>query len=153
MKNREIYNRIRGWLPKSPDYTLQNTDKINLDNFYAKATISVFASLTFVALSVTVGFSLSTGRDFRIILTLGTLLFALPFGYSIYRTYLSTVGFVAFGLTVLLSITAGVSTVNTMLFSLSACIGTALIITIVKHSDFHKAENQVTPDTKERNMR
>ena len=138
MKNSEIFNRIRGWLPKSSDYTLQNTNKINLDSFYAKATISVLASLTFVALSVTVGFSLSTGRDFRVILTLGTLLFALPFGYSIYRTYLSTIGFVAFGLTFLLSIIAGVSTVNTMLFSLSACLGTALTLTITKYCAIKK---------------
>jgi hypothetical protein len=143
-RKNKIAKSIRGWLPKSTSFPLQNTNKVNTDSSFTKTTISALSSLAFVALSVTIGFSLSTGRDFRFMLILGTLLFAVPFGYSVYRTYLSIVGFVAFGLMLLVSITAGVSIVNTMLFSLSVCVGVALIVALTSKLR-KKCWTQVTP--------
>ncbi len=132
----DIIKKLKNWCPQPTKPTQtngnQNTKILRIDGLFAKTTVAVFSSLAFVALAVTAGFSLSTGRDFRVLLTFGALLFALPFGYSVYRTYVSMVGFVAFGFAFLLSIIAGFSTVNTMLFSLSACLGTALILTLAK---------------------
>jgi hypothetical protein len=95
----------------------------------SRITVATVSLVLFVVFSIAAGFSLSTGRDFRVILVLGSLLFALPFGYCIYKTFLSILGFVAFGLTFLLSAITGFSAVNTILFSFIACLATSFFIT------------------------
>ena len=106
--------------------------QLKLNSFVIRIIIAALSSVAFVALSIIVGFTLSTGRDFRAILTMGSLLLALPFGYCIYRTYLAAFGFIAFGIMAGFSVLARASTANTMLLSLIACLSTALFINAIR---------------------
>lgn len=110
----------------------QAANILGIEGFTAKIVIAAISSLAFVVLSTAVGFSSTTGRDFRVILTLGSLLFAVPFGFCVYTARSSLVGFGAFGVVFLLSRIAGASIVNTILYSLCACLGLALLSTAVK---------------------
>ena len=134
MKNKkEIEQQTRGWIPKkSTAYPIQNTHRINLISFFARTTIATLGSLAFIALIITAGFGLSTGLDYRWYVVFGALFFSVPFGVCMYKTYLSMAGFFAFGITLLLSILAGTSIVNTMMYSILACVAVAASLALVK---------------------
>jgi hypothetical protein len=110
---------------------------VKIDSLKQRIAVSALSSLAFFALSVTVGFSLVIPNmhyfgEFRIVLFIVSLLFALPFGLCVYVTRLSLLSFPAFGFVFLLSYSIGIPMPITILYSVFGCLCTALLLTASK---------------------
>jgi hypothetical protein len=110
---------------------------VKIDSLKQRIAVSALSSLAFFALSVTVGFSLVIPNmhyfgEFRIVLFIVSLLFALPFGLCVYVTRQSLLSFFAFGLVFLLSYSIGIPMPFTVLYSIFGGLCTALLIAGLK---------------------
>jgi hypothetical protein len=138
---KSLENRIRGWFPQTqnPKITsnIQQLIPLKIISYRMRVAISALSSLAFFALSVTVGFSLVIPNlhyfgEFRIVLFIVSLLFALPFGLCVYVTRLSLLSFFAFGSVFLISYSIGIPMPITVLYSVFGCLCAALLLTASK---------------------
>ena len=141
MKARVVLSRIRGWFPQTEDPKITSNSQqiipLKIISYRMRVAISAFSSLAFFAVSVVVGFSLVVPNmhyfgEFRIVLLIVSLLFALPFGLCVYVTRQSLLSFFAFGFVFLLFYSTGTPMPFTVLYSVFGCLCTALLLTASK---------------------
>ena len=110
---------------------------VKIDSLKQRIAVSALSSFAFLALSLSVDFSLVIPNmhyfgEFRIVLFIVSLLFALPFGLCVYVTRRSLLSFFAFGFVFLLSYSIGIPMPITVLYSVFGCLCTAFLFAVLK---------------------